>query len=537
MKKNFYEVCKTWKTTTMFLLLTCLSLGHVSASNYLTFTAVESDATFSFHNGYNIKGLSIQYSTDGSIWDNLVFDQTYTIAEGTSYYFKGENDAICQRSLSHDVSNCFVIPSGKIKASGSVMSLLDGDGTSTTISQEYCFWGLFRSCANLIQAPELPATTLTSACYAIMFWGCTSLVTAPELPATTLADNCYINMFQDCTSLVNAPELPATTLAPFCYAAMFQGCTSLTKAPELPATEWGDTYNCYQYMFYNCSNLNYISVNFDSWGEEYDEEEIEYEAQTGGWLINVAPTGTFVKKADLEEKRSGHFIPTGWDVLTLLDLDEETGMPADVQVSETTPMLVRLKRNLRGGMYNTLCLPFAIPSLEGTPLEGASVVEYVSSEIVDNVLKVYFNTATSIQAGVPYLIMPEEDITEPMTFSNVLISTLTPQTVSTEAMDFIGIFNPFNMPNDGQSMNLGENNTLYYSNGDGTSMKGFRAYFAPHTNGAPIPARLYINARGIVTEIEESAIDAINDGLYMQDGTIRVLHHGKKYSLIGNLIK
>ena len=36
-------------------------------------------------------------------------------------------------------------------------------------------------------------------------------------------------MFEGCTSLVNAPELPATTLARGCYDLMFKGCTSLTS--------------------------------------------------------------------------------------------------------------------------------------------------------------------------------------------------------------------------------------------------------------------------------------------------------------------
>ena len=34
-------------------------------------------------------------------------------------------------------------------------------------------------------------------------------------------------MFRNCSSLVNAPELPATTLAAQCYQNMFYGCTSL----------------------------------------------------------------------------------------------------------------------------------------------------------------------------------------------------------------------------------------------------------------------------------------------------------------------
>jgi hypothetical protein len=63
-----------------------------------------------------------------------------------------------------------------------------------------------------------------------MFYGCTSLIQAPELPATSLADSCYYYMFSGCSSLTKAPELPATTLAESCYYRMFANCSSLTKA-------------------------------------------------------------------------------------------------------------------------------------------------------------------------------------------------------------------------------------------------------------------------------------------------------------------
>ena len=73
------------------------------------------------------------------------------------------------------------------------------------------------------------------------------------LPATTLAYDCYAYMFNNCTSLISAPALPATTLASYCYYSMFGGCTSLTTAPVLPATELA--YSCYSGMFQGCSSL------------------------------------------------------------------------------------------------------------------------------------------------------------------------------------------------------------------------------------------------------------------------------------------
>ena len=91
--------------------------------------------------------------------------------------------------------------SGHIAASGNVMSLIDGEGITTEIPQEYCFYNLFSGCSTLTQAPDLPATTLTDYCYENMFSGCTSLSKAPELPASELKQECYKNMFKECSDL------------------------------------------------------------------------------------------------------------------------------------------------------------------------------------------------------------------------------------------------------------------------------------------------------------------------------------------------
>ena len=85
--------------------------------------------------------------------------------------------------------------SGKISASGNIMSLLDGSNYNSMNSLEgsaNAFAGLFYGCASLTTAPKLPATTLSDGCYLKMFYGCTSLIHAPELPATTLTDYCYL---------------------------------------------------------------------------------------------------------------------------------------------------------------------------------------------------------------------------------------------------------------------------------------------------------------------------------------------------------
>ena len=71
-----------------------------------------------------------------------------------------------------------------------------------------------------------------------LFYGYTNLLSADNLilPATTLASNCYNGMFYECTNLVNAPELPATKLAGNCYAYMFSGTNVLPDCSNIDFT-------------------------------------------------------------------------------------------------------------------------------------------------------------------------------------------------------------------------------------------------------------------------------------------------------------
>lgn len=89
---------------------------------------------------------------------------------------------------------------GKIAASGNVMSLLDETCQRMDVP-DYCFNSLFNSCSSLTQAPELPATTLAMEAYSEMFAYCSNLTQAPDLPASTLNRNCYYSMFGGCTNL------------------------------------------------------------------------------------------------------------------------------------------------------------------------------------------------------------------------------------------------------------------------------------------------------------------------------------------------
>ena len=252
----------------------------LDARPYLTFTADQSQ-TFkvSTYQSYTLDE-SIQYSLNGGVWTKLDV--------GTEITFGGDNGALRLRgkssggTASSKYKYAFISfgdSKVKVTCSGDIRTLIDYDNYVTVSTADARFCYLFKECASLTTAPELPATTLATDCYSYMFYNCIGLTTAPELPATTLADycyhgiflkcaglttapelpattlteGCYKSMFYHCAGLTTAPELPATTLAKECYYQMFQSCTSLTTAPELPATTLAE--GCYSYMFWNCDGL------------------------------------------------------------------------------------------------------------------------------------------------------------------------------------------------------------------------------------------------------------------------------------------
>ena len=177
--------------------------------DYLCFTAEEAGSTVAMAvYGTPTKGQAFETSTDRTNWS--VFTPgttTITLANtGDKVYFRGDNTTI---SESTSIYYKFVM-SGKIAASGNIMSLLDTTCKSTTISNNYCYYRMFN--------------------------GCTSLTTAPALPATTLASNCYKFMFNGCTSL----------------QVYSSSGTGHTKAWRIPTSGSASSYTSQSSMFYNC---------------------------------------------------------------------------------------------------------------------------------------------------------------------------------------------------------------------------------------------------------------------------------------------
>lgn len=163
-------------------------------SSDLCFTALEDNSSVGMTLGGNQQiNKELYYKVNNQNWE--LWDLSpITLNTGDKMYVKSSDSNALALSPAYRL---YFVMSGKISASGNIMSLLN----YTDTMPQYAFCGLFGQCASLTTAPELPATTLSPFCYYNMFMKCVSLTEAPELPAETLVQNCYNMMFAMCTAL------------------------------------------------------------------------------------------------------------------------------------------------------------------------------------------------------------------------------------------------------------------------------------------------------------------------------------------------
>lgn len=252
-------------------------------------------------------GIDIKYSTDKENWTQWNYgsnsNQKINLQAGETVYFKGNNPEGLANNTNKVTKFNFT---GRVKGVGSIQSLFYNDEfeNNLVVPPVGCPC-LFENCSTLIEAPELPATSIDSTSYTKMFYNCINLVKGPELPITTVGPWACQYMFYGCSKMTEGPSiLPATTLTASCYQLMFYQCSSLTKAPVLPATTLIS--NCYDQMFKYCSKLNYIKAMFTTTPST---------SYTNNWVGRVSNTGVFIKNSQATWNVTGdHGIPSGWTV-------------------------------------------------------------------------------------------------------------------------------------------------------------------------------------------------------------------------------
>ena len=162
---------------------------------------------------------------------------------------------------------------------------------------------------------------------------------------------------------------------------------------------------------------------------------------------------------------------------------------------------VTVSREMVTGTWNTLCLPFEIDEFSDI-VSAAKLAALTGFDATTNTLE--FTSVSSLEAGVPYLVFPEEDVDAITIQGTTIDSQLTP--VSQGAWEFIGIYDPTTLyAGDTSVLFLGTGNTLYYPNVT-NDLKAFRAYFRTSSDSS---ANICVD--GISTGITTATLDG-NDG-------------------------
>ena len=154
---------------------------ELPANWWLCFTAEEAGSTIAMStSGTNPPAVTLETSFDGDVWEPfIVGDTTVTLQSvGDKVYFRaGEGGNLRFAYAVSDFNpiryNFFVL-TGRMAASGSIQSLLDGEKEINYVNT-YSFSYLFNGCKSLTSAPMLPAAKLAKHCYMRVFINCSNL--------------------------------------------------------------------------------------------------------------------------------------------------------------------------------------------------------------------------------------------------------------------------------------------------------------------------------------------------------------------------
>ena len=200
---------------------------------------------------------------------------------------------------------------------------------------------------------------------------------------------------------------------------------------------------------------------------------------------------------------------------------------------------VRVTRSLKAGVWNTICLPFAMTAdqVQAAFGEGTQLGDFTSWSVDDadepTAITVGFSSVTSIDAHHPYIIKiaGDEDMGS-FIVENVNILDEEEAKVTVKANNKNGSFtgtyaNNTTVP--AKSLFLNDNK-FWYSTGE-TKSKAFRGYFkfyytiADYNNNAS--ARMYIVLDGEATAVETVRSQDVETGVYYNLQGVAVENPGK----------
>lgn len=180
-------------------------------------------------------------------------------------------------------------------------------------------------------------------------------------------------------------------------------------------------------------------------------------------------------------------------------------------------------RTLRGGIWNTLCLPFDVNRVDLNTALGLNqdFVMTCYSSYADGVMTFSnVDAGTVIVAGTPFLLKCNRDCVNP-TFRAVTIKTATAGAVPSGGVTFQGCFSPTELDTKGHDLFLGTDNYLYIPAVGTNTLGGLRAYIHLDTPGTRLAVAFDDEATGVGASLIDNGkwiIDNEVGAVYTLDG-------------------
>ena len=334
-----------------------------------------------------------------------------------------------------------------------------------------------------------------------------------------------INVYTNESKAFTLPSIKMGTLG---------GCSFELGGKELWAYHAGASNYSSEWNIYNMTDSKFLSND--------DFYAVDKEATTNNacnWLnVQVVDENTAYIYQFCPKKAVAVWKVTMHEVV-LRDTENNEVLLIDLNGSTTN---VSVYRSLTGGMYNTLCLPFDVNDLTGTPLENATIWQYnraVKGDGTNKEIFLEFDEVESITAGEPYLVEPAEDIAAPMEFKNVTISVTNGNDVAQDAVTMYGILHPTELQaNDKSILFLVENNNLAWAN-ETANMNGMRAYFKVNEPSLlSARTRAYIRREPTVaTDMENITTSETEIKKVIYNGTLYIIRGDEVYTIQGTKVK
>lgn len=180
---------------------------------------------------------------------------------------------------------------------------------------------------------------------------------------------------------------------------------------------------------------------------------------------------------------------------------------------------ITLNRTLVADKWNTLCVPFAISEEEIKANFGEGTLVEKFDAVNGNTVN--FADATSIEAGVPYLIKPTVAGTT-YTFNGKDVIADAPKTEGNADVTFQGIYSPTDITNGGtvKAAGVTEDGKVLFVNAD-SQTNAFRCFFTISDNATISPAMLKISIKGVETAINSIVMgnnNAADNAIYNLQG-------------------